>query len=330
MQIDLRTVSIKPLRNTFDHLARRFGDKPASRYQEGTYDLQATENLQYRPTWDPQHQLHDAARTAVVMKDWYALKDPRQYYYGTYTIARARQQEAAEASFEFFESRGLDATLDPALKRTLLDLLIPLRHAAWGANMNNTGMCADGYGTAITQPCMYQAMDNLGVAQYLTRIALTLADADELDAAKAAWLDTPRWQGIRRLVEEMLVTRDWFELYVAQNLVFDGLLYTTVYEQLVDKQFTARGGASIAMLTAFIADWFVETSKWVDAVIKTAAQESPANKTLIAGWAAKWKPRVHQAIVPIAEHAIGDEAGALLAGIVANFDARLAKLGLAE
>ena len=27
MQIDLRTVSIKPLRNTFDHLARRFGDK---------------------------------------------------------------------------------------------------------------------------------------------------------------------------------------------------------------------------------------------------------------------------------------------------------------
>jgi hypothetical protein len=30
MQIDLRTVSIKQRRNTFDHLARRFGDKPAS------------------------------------------------------------------------------------------------------------------------------------------------------------------------------------------------------------------------------------------------------------------------------------------------------------
>ena len=41
MQIDLRTVSIKPLRNTFDHLVRRFGDKPASRYQEGSYDIQA-------------------------------------------------------------------------------------------------------------------------------------------------------------------------------------------------------------------------------------------------------------------------------------------------
>ena len=28
MQIDLRTVTIEPQRQTFDHLARRFGDKP--------------------------------------------------------------------------------------------------------------------------------------------------------------------------------------------------------------------------------------------------------------------------------------------------------------
>lgn len=34
MQIDLRTVSIQPQRQAFDHLVRRFGDKPASRYQE--------------------------------------------------------------------------------------------------------------------------------------------------------------------------------------------------------------------------------------------------------------------------------------------------------
>lgn len=34
MQIDLKTVSIEPKRKAFDHLVRRFGDKPASRYQE--------------------------------------------------------------------------------------------------------------------------------------------------------------------------------------------------------------------------------------------------------------------------------------------------------
>ncbi|MGT2489882.1 hypothetical protein ACU4GD_03390 [Cupriavidus basilensis] len=31
-------------------------------------------------------------RTAIVMKDWYALKDPRQYFYGAYVTARGRQQ----------------------------------------------------------------------------------------------------------------------------------------------------------------------------------------------------------------------------------------------
>ena len=30
MEIDLRTVAIKPVRQTFDHIARRFGDKPAA------------------------------------------------------------------------------------------------------------------------------------------------------------------------------------------------------------------------------------------------------------------------------------------------------------
>ena len=107
MHIDLRTVSIQPLRQTFDHLARRFGDKPSSRYQEGSYDIQAVENLHYRPTWDPDQTLYDASVTQIVMSDWYVLKDPRQFYYSTYTLARARQQETTEANFNFVETRGL-------------------------------------------------------------------------------------------------------------------------------------------------------------------------------------------------------------------------------
>ena len=113
MHIDLRTVSIEPLRQTFDHIAARIGpDKAASRYLEGTMDLQAGANPHYRPTWDPDHEIFDARRTAITMKDWYALKDPRQFYYGTYTASRAKMQETAEADFEFVESRGLDASYD--------------------------------------------------------------------------------------------------------------------------------------------------------------------------------------------------------------------------
>ena len=137
MQIDLRTVSITPLRQTYNHIAERLGaDKPASRYIEGTMNVQPDANFHYRPTWDPEHELFDPRRTRLVMRDWYALKDPRQFYYGAYTQARARMQEVAEADFEFVEERGLADRYDDAARRKALDFYVPLRHVAWGANMN--------------------------------------------------------------------------------------------------------------------------------------------------------------------------------------------------
>lgn len=329
MQIDLRTVSIKPLRQTFDHVARRIGgDKPASRYQEGTFDAQATANFHYRPLWDPEHELFDVTRTQVKMADWYAFKDPRQMYYGTYTLARARMQETAEGDFDFVESRGL-ATALPEVTRTLaLDVLLPLRHLEWGANMNNAFICAYGYGTAITQPCIYQAMDHLGIAQYLTRVGLLLDDESALDVAKEAWLNDAKWQDLRRYVEDSFVLKDWFELFVAQNLVLDGLLYPLVYQH-IDNAISAQGGPTVSMLTRFQNEWFAETRKWVDASIKTAAAESGENKALISQWTAQYRDKAIAALAPLAAHALGAQADAVMAELKEEFNARASKAGLA-
>ncbi|MEN9849096.1 MAG: hypothetical protein RL368_1836, partial [Pseudomonadota bacterium] len=268
MHIDLRTVSIKPLRQTFDNVATRLGtNKPASRYQEGTLDLQADVNFHYRPLWDSAHEIFDASRTAIKMRDWYSFKDPRQFYYGTYTLARARMQEKVEGDFELVEERGLLENYPAAAKKLALEVMLPLRHVEWGGNMNNSAICAYGYGTAITQPCIFQAMDHLGMAQYLTRIGLLLADETELDTAKTAWLQDAKWQELRRYVEDTLVVKDWFELFIAQNLVLDGLLYPFIYEQL-DQVLAAQAGPVMSMLTRFQSEWFTETRKWVDASVK--------------------------------------------------------------
>jgi len=327
MQIDLRTVSIKPVRQTFDHIARRFGDKPASRYQEGTYDLQQTDIFQYRPMWEPELQLFDKRRTKVQMKDWYALKDPRQFYYGAYTIARARQQEAAESNFEMIEERGLAEQVPTALKQIALDVLVPMRHVEWAGNMGNSFMCAYGYGTAITQPCLYHAMDHLAVAQYLTHIGLVLDGPDALDAAKNAWMSGALWQPMRRHVENTLVLQDWFEIFVAQNLVLEGLSYPLLYDYL-DNEFSSNGGTVISMMTRFMSEWATETSKWVDAQIKVAAAESPENNALISGWLKQYRAPVLEALTPIAKRAFGNKAESVLTEVTDQFNARCAKLGL--
>ena len=328
MQIDLRTVAIQPQRQAFDHLIRRFGNKPASRYQEGSYDIQAAENLHYKPTWDPDQALYDAGITRIVMQDWYALKDPRQFYYSTYTLTRARQQETTEANFGFVESRGLADMLSDELRSVSLNVLVPLRHAAWGANQHNTYICGYGYGTTFTQPCMYHAMDNLGIAQYLSRLGLLLGDTEALDAGKQAWLDDAAWQPLRRYVEDCLVIRDPFELFVAQNVALDGLLYPLVYERIVDDHISVRGGTAVAMLTQFMSDWFDETRKWVDAVLKVAAAESDANREVLQEWTRTWSTRAASAMVPIVELALGANADDAVGEQLAAFKARIAKTGI--
>lgn len=328
MQIDLKTVNIEPKRKAFDHLVRRFGDKVASRYQEGSYDIQAMENLHYRPTWDPEQELYDPDLSRVKMADWHAFKDPRQYYYSTYVLARARQQEAAEGAFALVESRGLHMTLSDELREAAIALLVPLRHAAWGGNQNNVLIAGYGYGTPFTQPCLYHGMDCLAVAQYVSRIGLMLGGTEALSAAKQQWLESETWQPLRRLVEDTLVVRDPFEAFVAQNVAIDGLLYPLVFDAVVDGVWAQNGGAPISMLAQFITDWSAEERKWVDSVIKIAAAESAQNAEVIAEWANTWSGRAAAALLPPVAAALGSQADTFVADTVAGLNARLAKAGL--
>lgn len=328
MHIDLKTVAIEPKRVAFDHLIERFGDKPASRYQEGSYELQAEENFHYKPTWDPQQKLYDKTITKIVMKDWYELKDPRQFFYSTYTLTRARQQENAEANFKFVESRGLVDLIPEELSELAKQVLIPLRHAAWGANQNNTFVCAYGYGTTFTQPCIYHAMDNLAVAQYLSRIGLLLGDEEALATGKNTWQNDQAWQPLRRYVEDCLVVRDPLELFVAQNLALDGLLYPLIYTLIVDDVLSTKGASSIAMLTQFMSDWFDESKRWLDSVMKVVALESEENKALLVEWLTQWSNRAAAAVLPIVEIALDDQADQAVQNQVAVFKDRMKKVDL--
>jgi phenol/toluene 2-monooxygenase (NADH) P1/A1 len=290
VQVDIKTTNIKPIRQTFSNVARRLGgDKPASRYQEATFDMQSDANFHYRPIWDPQYDIHDVRRTALVMADWYSFKDPRQYYYGAYTTTRAKQQEGMEKSLEFADKRDLFGKLSKDARQDITNVLLPLRHFEWGANMNNSYCTAFGFGAAITQATMFATMDRLGIAQYISRIGLLLDGnrGTSLDSAKEQWLNTPAWQGLRRIIENLFVCKDWFEVLIAQNLVLDGLIYPLIFREF-EAAITERHGSSFAMITEFMQDWFNETSRWVDATVKTAIQESPENKATVARWYQHW------------------------------------------
>lgn len=330
MQVDIKTTNIKPIRQTFSHVARRIGgDKPASRYQEATFDMQSDANFHYRPIWDPAFDIHDRRRTAIVMADWYGFKDPRQYYYGTYTTTRARQQESMERSLEFAEKRDLFGKLPQYAREEITNMLLPLRHYEWGANMNNSYCTAFGFGAAITQATMFATMDRLGLAQYLSRIGLLIDGnrGSSLELAKEQWLSAPSWQALRRNVENLFVCKDWFEVFVAQNLVLDGLIYPIVFREF-DASISERYGSGFAMITEFMTEWFTESSRWVDATIKTATQESAANKDVITRWCQHWMAEAQPAARHLATLALGSAGPTVCATVTDELNARAAKLGI--
>ncbi len=331
MTVEIKTTAIDPVRHTFSNVARRLGaDKTASRYQEATFDLQSDCNFHYRPLWQPEMELYDRRRTAIVMKDWYAFKDPRQFYYGSYVMNRSKLQDTAEKNFEFVERHGALASLPKGLTRRIKAILLPLRHMEYAANLNNCYISAYGWGSAFTQCTTYAMMDRLGIAQYLSRIGLLIDGntGESLAQAKTAWMEDPVWQPLRKLCEDSFVVKDWFELFVAQDLVIDALVYAMVHGRF-GGELSQSGGSVVAMLTEFMEDWFTESQRWVDAFLKTAAAESPDNKALLSTWARDWTARASEALAPLAKLIYFEDAGTALDDARAKLHARLTKAGLA-
>lgn len=326
MTVQIRTIDLEPRRQTFGHIARRLGaDKPASRYQEATLDVQATANFHYKPLYEAEFWQYDTRKTAVVMEDWYKPLDPRQFYYATYNIARANMNQAVERNFAFVEERGLIDKLSSDAKAAIGRGLLPLRHLHWGSNMNMTEITQRGYGTAVTAPCIFSAGDHLGMAQLISRIGLELDNQTgaSLDKAKDAWLSDVAWQGVRKLIEDTFVERDFFQLYVAQTLGVNAVLFDMLYRHA--DAVWREGAIPVALLTEFMSDWRTEESRWSDAVVKTVAAESDANKALVSEWAHRWIGRSIEAAQPLAE-ALGIPGAAKTAGDAAK--ARARSLGL--
>jgi len=330
MNIDIQAEAITPRRHTFSHIARRFGvDKPASRYEEATYDVQPVANFHYRPTYTPEFELYDTARTQIVMADWYVFRDPRQFYYATYNISRAAMQQSFDDAVSFVEKRDLIGSVGAEWRDKVSAYLLPLRHLEWAANMNCQLIADWGYGTQITSAAAFCGADRLGLAQVISRIGLVLGDGDDekLLAAKQLWMESPAWQPLRRLAEDLLVEHDWFEVYVAQLVMLDGLVYPLVCDAF-DKAGAAHNGAPMSMMTSFLADWFADNSRWTDAVLKAAAAESEANRVTLNRWLDQWGRRAEEALIPLATEVLGDLGPAAIADARAQLSARLDKLGL--
>nr|WP_240977182.1 hypothetical protein [Knoellia sp. DB2414S] len=170
----------------------------------------------------------------------------------------------------------------------------------------------------------------------LSRVGISVADGTDeaLTAAKSFWVDDPRLQPLRRLVEELMADGDWAVGVMGQDLV-DQILYPVLYRRLDDAAIIG-GAAPYSLVTQHLIAWYADQRKWLDALYQawaTDPEHGAANVTVLGRWLDEWLPRAQSATAPLLEsidQLLGGDAGAQEAGAaeVADIRERFTALGL--
>jgi len=174
---------------------------------------------------------------------------------------------------------------------------------------------------------MFAAMDRLGLAQQISRIGLAVGGVAALDEAKRVWIEEAAWQPLRRYVEDSFVVKDWFELFVAQNLALDGAVHGFVCEHLA-RHCARTGNPVFGLLTRFLKEWCDETDRWVDAIMKAAVTESAQNRALVGGWVDAWTLRALDSVATLAASVPGVEAASVIGSLAGDFQVRRQRIGV--
>lgn len=313
MGYELRTNTIEPRRNTYAPLVERFGDKAASRYQEGSYRTQAEENFHYRPFWSPEHELFDPNYTVLKLADPYDYADPRQYYYAPYVANRAEDYESFGRTLKYAEDRNLLAGLPENWLALVTSAFLPLRHYEAGAELIFINGARFAWGTTLAQAMAFSAFDRIGNAQLHSMIGLAVGSGgvSALDEAKQAWMEGEHLQPLRKYVELALVEKDYAVSLIAIDLI-DAQLYPLMHTH-TDEHALTGGAAAVSLLGQHFTSWYGDQKKWLDALIQawtSDAEHGPANQAALASMVHDRLDSSAAAVTSIAAH-IDDALGGI-------------------
>jgi phenol hydroxylase P1 protein len=212
--------------------------------------------------------------------------------------------------------------------------VLPLRHYESGAQLVSVNGARFAYGTTVSQCLTYAAFDRIGNAQMLTRagIALGGGSAELLGGAKEDWIQGEALQGLRRMIEELLIEDDWATQVIAVDLV-DRMLYPLLYGHL-DEAALMGGAGSYSLIAQHFAAWFTDHRRWLDALYSSWTSDpthGAANSAQLAALVGKYLPPARAAVglvVDKVEDLVGGGAQEALALSAADIRTSFTQLGL--
>ena len=171
--------------------------------------------------------------TELRCSDWESYRTPDKLYYRTYTTRQARAGRSVATAFEFAQRDGQLAKVDPARVELFRKVVGVLQYPDWGlcvAHQNATRFALSSWIAGATSFMMF---DELRHAQLYGRLALAYGEHfDGFDDPRPDWMEEPRFQASRRLIEETLTNLDWGKTIVLADLIVEPLLTSAAHALL--------------------------------------------------------------------------------------------------
>ena len=272
--------------------------RPPSEYEELTVGLHFGEEALVHTrvgTWTL-----DNTRLANVA--WEDFRDPAALHYRSWVALQAGAERELGATLDLAASAGFAAGLDPAWREPLATLVGGLAFAEWGVAMAMQYVERFCLSSAIGQAAQLQVCDELRHAQRALEWsdALTAGGTSSgEDPARAAWMEHPALQPLRRAVEESLTLTDWGEVVVAVNVCLEGLL-----QPFLRELYATAGRAERDLATAMFGRhcWVDEERhlNWTDAFVRLVIEADPANRAVLSAWCDTHGPAGYAALDALA------------------------------
>jgi toluene monooxygenase system protein E len=238
------------------------------------------------------------------------FRDPRATTYASYTARQAASEIHVDHLLRGLDDGGYDRRLPAAWVDRLEAILPPLRYPVHGLQMIAAYLGHWAPSGRIVVVCAFQAADEV---RRIQRLAYRMRQLQDLrpgfgDDALRRWREDPAWQGLRRVIEELLATRDWSEVLAALTLALK-----PAFDDLFGGQLAAAAGAHgdpvLGQVLAALAEDGAWHQAWSRALWRALLDSGAIEQRAVDGWLARWQPRVTAAIAAAAPLLGGPGAG---------------------
>ncbi len=229
--------------------------------------------------------------------DWERVRDPLGTTYARYVERQRDREHVVQSLLDGIDASGYDAALSPAWRDELGTTLSALRFAGHGLQMLAAYLGRLATASPVIIAFAFQAADEMRRVQRFAYRLRQLVDHDPSlpERGQRLWHEGPAWQPMRRLLEELLVTWDWAECFVATNLLLKPLL-----DELILVHWPAHAAKSGDPRLPLIAASLYEDCKWhADLSFGLAhdvATSNPDNRLIISDAVERWQPVTRAAI----------------------------------